>query len=223
MGLDMYLYRIRKPTDEELAPLLAKPDLTADDLEEAGFATLTAPLDDDCKTLEPYTAVVHCQSSRYVNLAQIRKDFQIPDNANVVSEGYGKQRVSYTFDNYEDFRMELAFTDAQLERYLFRQEEDLYVFAREEVLYWRKFYPLQNAIHDIFYRLNGRSLENCEYWPATDEVLELMYHPEKLYAEYAKTDDDRERIGWRVDAEREDPSAPPELGDNEALVYWEWY
>lgn len=73
------------------------------------------------------------------------------------------------------------------------RQEATYVFEEENVYYWRKRYDIQ----DLFYE--SYQVENCGY---TEVDIETLEHIQKEYDE-----------GLII----------PELGDDEAVFYHEWY
>lgn len=186
MGLDMNVYRVHKPLLDENEMYDGKDVkdivLSEKDINEPAL-----------RQLLPYCKKVRIMN-HYYDLEKIEKDYDVP---NVRIGGWGSDETgSYTTfygDNVRSFKVYKALIES---KYTIDREETCYVFARDEVRYWRKAYDVQEWFHDHI----PEPVENTGYYILTEDILLAFnetFHDEELPVE-----------------------APDEWG---ALVYWEWY
>lgn len=168
MGLDMYLYRAKKPkysTDEEF--------ITKNWLEEKGFYCIPKEsMDYSKEALLPY-----CKEDdvmiKMINIRQIIIDNGYdPDTCEIYLRYQIKDKIGYKICSENKVLKEIELTIEELKiRYEYESLEDVYVVDLKEVAYWRKEYDLQ----DYIYRIIDSSIDNCEYKKLSmDQVLDIL-------------------------------------------------
>ena len=188
MGLDMYAYKVRKPSLDP-SKVYARQELQRE--------YVVLPPDEATSELyqqvTPYAQKLRV-TCRYYDLEKIREDFNMPDAEiwMVSSEGIG---IGGKVNGIETTRK--ISTEQITACYIVVREEECLVFAAESVAYWRKEYDLQELICDSlggnvqdigFYqldkqtvdRINQYSADHCptEFieWVEPTETSALFYH-----------------------------------------------
>ena len=200
MGLDMCAYKIRKLDISEVAQLQGRyaSSLNKDYRSYVVFEKEEA-LDENGNfipmyaQLAPYLSEVEMIDTLF-NIDQLKKDYGIPEDADISGEGYIGNVSTYYFQwGQGEKRVEL--NDEEYEKYVYEDAVGFYICGCEEIAYWRKEFRLQ----DKMYELCPVEIENCGYYRCTDEMIAAM------------KDFDAFEDGV------------PECGSDEAIFYWEWY
>ena len=220
MGLDMYIYKISKISEQEALWMFGKPiSFLKEKFPRCDFFPVPEEDSEDYALVEglvPYAHKIAVLVEKW-NFEKIRKGFGIPDYATdgrVCMIGGGKTCFSFT-KPVSDFcgceeedeesesddapenaseRFEAEIPDDEQEKYVDVVAESAYVVKQEEIAYYRKYYVLQEALH----QLSPVTVENCGYYEMTDDMLDAVSD----YDNFFQT---------------------PDLEDGEALFYWEWY
>lgn len=203
MGLDMYMYKCRKLKEEEVQNLM---NGNIQDFEEQytffkkdefeGYETSFA------EDLLPVLTNVKVKA-KYVNIRKILKDFNIPENVDIVGEGYSGQEVEYTFANNKGFRKEVKLNyDILEEKYVYEAEDEYFVCEMTEVAYWGKAYDIQKFMHKMI----KVPIINCGYYHVSEPILSKLIKKKVIgNDEVYYTEEDFQCKG------------------DEIIVYHEWY
>lgn len=181
MGLDMYLYRIKKPT-VKFPEIITTKWLDEHELEHLPEKAIN---DKTCVQIKPYCI----EKSIQVELIDIKRI--IADRGITIddSTSYATTMISssaYGFSVYQgkERRDYITVPIRELrEKYVYKEFEKAYIFKQEDVAYWRKYRNLQDHIYDMF----CGNIYNCGYQKLTEEqVKDIMnfdqdncnvYHP----------------------------------------------
>lgn len=194
MGLDQYIYRVKKPQLEDRT-------YTAEEISNMGLASANV---DEVKyeasliaQILPYT-VVRNVTDGYINKEKIIKDFNLPKDSYIGMWSARGIDIGAVDDNgvYKN-----AFVSKQdiEEKYTIIKTVPTYIWKMEEEAYWRKHYELQDWFYEAIEDTYDEHVENCGYYVLNAEMIAEM----------------NARFDEHVP--EEDPT------DDEALVYHEWY
>lgn len=174
MGLDMYLKRITRLTDEE-KKYADEADYETLDGEYCLFRlgddgepdTADNGLDD----VMPYLHVV----KKGVKCIDFKKWFEkegIPQDARFGMSAVGVGERWWMFHaNGQDYRLDwMALTDKEREELTVTETRTYGVCKMDEVAYWRKSYSLQEALCNAC----DVAVENCGYYRLNDEIREVL-------------------------------------------------
>ena len=209
MGLDMHLFAISKLTDNELKKYHNHPIELLDDTNISVIRKETIE-DEEEAMIE---GIKSCLSEATVidsliDIKKIKIDNDIPDDAYISGQCYSFEFTEYIFRNDKGFRKEVKLPNDELyDKYVIHPESDVYLFHKHEVHYWRKYYNLQNLIHEMIEEDNNTDVMNCGYYPLTDEQIEQI---NDFLAQHPYEDGTHDEV---FDRNTED----------ETIVYWEWY
>lgn len=158
MGLDMYIYRVSKPTVENRT-------YTRENLEDAGMVVLSLEQSHDPLVTDiiPYLsrAIV---VNQYYDMQKIRSDYNLPDNAHITMYSGDCIGITWQRDNGENVRQEISNTDID-SKYTLTKTEECFVYYEEEVSYWRKEYEKRDFFYDKF------PVENCGYYKLNVNII----------------------------------------------------
>ena len=93
MGLDMYLYKVKKITDEKAASLNL---CNTENLDEKGYITLSSDNSEMFSSILEYGKKIIVKETN-VDLRKVKKDHGIPKNAEIVGYCFSHKEISYTF------------------------------------------------------------------------------------------------------------------------------
>jgi hypothetical protein len=93
MGLDMYLYKAKKMTDEEAASLHL---CNTDELEESEYVVLPTGQENMFSSIMDYGKKIRAKETR-IDIKKIKEDYKIPKNADIVGSYFSVDEISYTF------------------------------------------------------------------------------------------------------------------------------
>lgn len=165
MGLDMYVFRIRRVNlnnriySHDEIDALNLTTCTVDGFERAGSAM---------EQLRPYASKIQVVND-YYNLEQIIQDYKLPANSHIGMISGSGITVSGRDSNGQ--RVSADISSAEINsKYIISKTEDAYAWNSQQVAYWRKHYSLQ----EMFYDLIG-DVENCGYYKLSREMIEALY------------------------------------------------
>ena len=205
MGLDMYLIKAKKVADEEAAKT------NVEDL-KCSFFYKTDTDESLIDGLRPLLTERQVEASTW-DMAKIRKGFDIPEDAiegGPVMWGGGETVFSFFDPNDSDApAMYAAVKNDEEERYTNRVVTTVYLIDFTTVGYWRKNFPLADAIAAAFEE-DGIAVDNCGYYPLTESVIGEI---EELSGPTYDPNDI-----WSSGYSQLRPESPDEL-----ICYHEWY
>lgn len=227
MGLDMYVYKIGKISDEISEKLKAKPVHADSFRDDFGVSGICADCYDESLegSLFPFFTKVRVIKT-FWDMEKVWRDYQIPEGCRYdAGGGWSSGYTEFYFcngksgDEYESMTVKIP--ESEESKYLFDKEGDIYVFTMEEVAYWRKNYPL-------FRWLKAHLLETCEkhedcqYFPVDDEMRFMMEHLNEI----AKKPELFDKDDYCTPAnylEYEQSMKPVTLSPGEGLFYFPWW
>lgn len=177
MGLDMYLNRIQKLTDEE-KKLVADYHGKAID---GGIAEVVLTYIDgspiytgEIEDIMPYMHIVDIPK-RYWNEEKLKKHFDVPDNAIRVSEQYSHEGNVWTY-KFDGKYFNVAFNDIKdmVDEFLETHIVKCGYLKISEVAYWRKEYDLDEMLCKAY---DGEVM-NCGYHKLNDEMRKIILEHE---------------------------------------------
>ena len=172
MGLDMYIYRASRVSEENLKVMngMSRSDI------DAQFPRALVITDEDYREnatlyaeILPYMSSIKVDNE-YVDLAKIKRDNNIPEDAYVSGQSYDGTKAGYHFTvsgNKESYQVELPYEEME-KNYVFTRTDDARIVYIDEVYYWRKAYEIQ----DMFYAKHP--VENCGYYKLSCDELEAI-------------------------------------------------
>lgn len=175
MGLDMYVYKVKKPNFDsgkvyDRAKLMDHMILSAYDA-----AT------DLYKQLAPYAQKLRV-INRYYNIKKIREDFHMPD-ADISMISSDAISISGTVGGVEATR---TITTEQIDTlYTVNHEEECFVLALENVAYWRNKSDLEDFVYDSL----SECVENLGFYLLDEKTVEIIN-------QYCAQHDPAQSIEW---------------------------
>ena len=187
MGLDMYVYKITKFTDEEVD---AVSKMTYDEIIEKfkldNFGTFVKytsceyiHLMPEYAELLPFLSKIRIPC-RYIDLRKIKEDYKIPEDLfKTDCDKITEDNKTYIVFHFEDFdytrNIDVKIPeDIFHESYTFEEYTDFYFWKTTEIQYWRKNYELRDILHN---RCIKSDVENCGWYRVTDEmIVEMKKH-----------------------------------------------
>lgn len=166
MGLDMYLFRIKRPSIK-----------IPDDIDESWVKNHNLLYYDEDEIndirnvqLKPYT-IEKTVNTSLINLKKIKEDFNIKQDFYAFITFMSREEVGFEFYNEEEhINIRINKKDVE-EKYTFIKPIKSYIFQCEEIGYWRKNYSLQDHIYEMFHD----EIENTMYQKLTKEqALEIL-------------------------------------------------
>ena len=198
MGLDMYIYKMSKLTDEEVKQIEGKK---FDDIIQKNTNYAFIPrADKECdmgseKTLlsilKPTTIL-----DDYIDMEKLKKETKVPKTAFLTGRCISKNGGTFIFRWGKTRRRskEINLKFSELVNFVISKPVNVLVCKKQEVQYYRKHYDLQEALYEI----SSVPIENVSYIAMTDEMIEAVY---------------------RFD----DEFKMPEMNEGDMLAYYEWY
>lgn len=163
MGLDMYLYKVEKPSLENRV-------YTRSELEMMDCVVCVTGIDEYLiEEIIPYAEQVTVVN-QYYDVEKIIADYNLPKNSIICMISMEGIAVSGNDDQGNYVRQEVSHEEIA-ERYTLIKEELCYVWQREEVAYWRKAFRVQELWHKIL----NRDIANCGYYEVNREDLAAFY------------------------------------------------
>lgn len=144
MGLDQFIYRVRKPELEERV----YKSTEIDNMPNMHRVFLVDAEDemDLIEQLLPYT-VVRAVEAQFMDTKKIFEDYGLPENAHVRY----MSGVSITYEGTDENGNHVEKTISMWEvdeKYTVKKVLPCYIWESEEVQYWRKHYALQDWIYE---------------------------------------------------------------------------
>jgi hypothetical protein len=138
MGLDQYIYRIRKPKLENRA-------YTADEIEELHLSKALAKNVEANKRF--YAALLHYAVKRdytaeYFNVEKMITDYNLPQDSHITMIGGGCIGLT-GYDKYGNPICQKISIEEVEAKYIVTKTYPAYFWEEDEVEYWRKNYDLQ--------------------------------------------------------------------------------
>lgn len=168
MGLDMFLYKAKRPEYQKDDEFISKKWLL-----ERGFSCiLKEDINDSERCLLPY-----CREDAVMvdfhDMRQIMIDYGCnPDKCKISFSYRSNKKIGLTIYKNNEIIKEIQLTNEELdEKYKFESLEEVYVVKLEEVGYWRKAYDLQEYIYSML----DYNVDDCEYKKLSKEqVLKIL-------------------------------------------------
>ena len=241
MGLDMYLYKTKKMTNEEAASLHL---CNTENLEENGYTTLPVGSEDMFFSVLDYGKKI-CAKETRVNVKKLKKEHKIPMGANIVGTYYSVDEISYTFvwDELKIVRLPITteliyenidiikknygipddFTFLKERKY---RENKILSFSRQS----KKTVKLSNKeyesyLYDVEDDFWVFKMSEVGYWRKAYDLQNMIYEEFNNRIEncgyYQLRPSTMLKINfYQVD---HDESSFEPLSDDECYVYHEWY
>ena len=199
MGLDMYVYRLRRLSDAEMEDLHG---LNMDELEKRYMVFYGDSVDEYPSGIQhilPFLRKIEHVRTKTFNMERCMEHYGIPKDWIRTGAAYGNS-VQFSFrkrfeeireeDNldydpsipdspeklkvkrvkYSDEVKEIDMTSEEYDQFLEDIETSVYVCDGEDILYWRKEYDLQ----DMIYSLYEGQIENCGYHALNDDMKDAI-------------------------------------------------
>lgn len=164
MGLDQYIYRVKKPNIQDKV-------YTSDELRRMDLSKISV---EDFKNnpvlyedLRPYVVKrdVEC---KFYDLKKIVSDYGLPQNSSIWMYSMKGIEISGTTKNGE--RVNKAISTEEIEaKYVKTEILPYYIWEEEEVEYWRKHYDLQEWIYNNIYEV-----ENTAYCILSTDLIKQL-------------------------------------------------
>lgn len=197
MGLDMYAYRVRKPSKTEAIALNGLEERYLDEWAEShNYRIFSIDDEEDARLLHdmlPYM-VKATVIREHIDLDRIKSDNGIPNTAIICGQGWNNCEINYTF-SWGHATKRVTMDEAKLQTYVYKSEDVCYITDMEQIWYGRKEYDIKQAIHDS----GDDVIENCGYYKCNDAMLQVLCD-----------------MGGMTMPE-------PDEGEKEIIVYHEWY
>ena len=175
MGLDMFMFKVRKLSDKEVASLSGKNTqiFTNDILFFTKKDVEKEDTQDMLRDLKPYLTMIPAVTSFY-DVEKIKADNDIPAEAMIGMRCHERNNtMRFTF-YWKDGRKEVSFADTD---YVIDENVEVYACHHEEIRYWRKNYELQNKIYENY----DGEIENCGYYALNEEFLKELFPRRKYF------------------------------------------
>ena len=183
MGMDQYLYKVRKISDRTAKSLNGK---TYEELCELGYMVAKKETyKHSVQHILPYLQEINVMYE-YVDSEKMMQDYKIPKSADLVSRMQTKDKCAWSFigKDGKEYFVEIP-TDVVKSKYIRKALEPAYVYKETMIAYWRNEYKLADTIEDDF----GSNIENCMYCPMNDEMWDdvLSFRSEWTKPVYRRT------------------------------------
>ena len=163
MGLDMYLYKLSKPTKS--VEYLSQ--MSRDELIKNGYAVF-----DISKTLPPNFERIRSLAKKiitfdtYIDIDKIQHDFNIPDYADIIDRYWSNDNIIYVFDCIHNNETIIIPRESYQAKYIVTQTMKAFCIKRTELAYWRKNYDLSEEFHQSC----DTAIKNCGYYPLNEAM-----------------------------------------------------
>lgn len=189
MGLDQSIYRVSKPNIEDKV-------YTAEKISTMGLCRASVEeFESDIHLvgqLKPYVVKrdVEC---KFYDVEKMIADYNLPKDSHIWRYGGGGISIGGVTESGERVNQEISDDEIQ-EKYIKTEMLPHYIWAEEEVKYWRKCYELQDWIYE-----NIDTADNTAYCILSTELIHAI------------------NDWFGEDIPVEEPT------EESALFYWEWY
>lgn len=193
MGLDMYLYHIKKATDEDVAHVQGQK--LSNIIDDYGVY-----FDDEPSLIEaikPYLRQVTVRVTE-TDWDKLLTEHNIPLDVHLTGWSSGPEGRTYSLRDENDKLYHISLSHEEDERYDIEVDRDVYI-AHESTQcgYWRKNYALSDELSSITH------IENCGFYPVNEEMWDAIIN-----------------LNNSDGLEIEDYIP---ISDDECLAYHEWY
>ena len=193
MGLDMYIYKVKTPTDAQMKEvqkyswedLSDKTSLAAIAVDNFDFYP------DHINQLVPYSKKTEINRT-CLRYEDIYKHYGMNDRE-VTTVHHSKNGICFYLRTNEKEKREVFLSYEEVSKYETVIKQKVLVYEAEDVYYWRKAYDVQDYFYENF------AVDNCKYVEISVEDLENI---RECYDEDVPI---------------------PTLGEDEHLFYYEWY
>ena len=163
MGLDMWIFGIKDVSNENI------PDeMDSSCYEDNGYQVIDicTSYEEELRDLLPYSVTKNVKSM-LINMDKLKKDYNIPQEASVWL--WGSDGV-IGFQCGEDYNKQITVSDGEMEKYYEQVLLQSLIFKCDELAYWRKYYDLQDLIHNEY----CGEIYNCGYHKLDNELLKTI-------------------------------------------------
>ena len=161
MGLDMYLYRAKKPALK--MGIYSEDDDYISGLIQIPKEEITNPMYEE---LMPFVARIQVAEHRYDTEA-ISKDYKIGENVHPIS--FDSAAITFSGSNGTTPPIPKETIQSNYTKPVIQTR---FVVDIQEVYYWRKAYNVQNLIHNE----TDRVIENCGFYRITEDVAQKIHN-----------------------------------------------
>ena len=176
MGLDMYVYRIKKAELEERK-------YTTIELSNLGLSYVCVEdAHDDISLyaqLLPYTIKRNASAECY-DIEKMIADFNLPSNSHIGMYSYEMIVLYGTTDDGKYVKQEIFREDIE-KKYTITKTSTYYIWESENIAYWRKHYDLQDWIYDTL-----ENVDNTGFYILNADVITEL---NKKFDEYLPEED----------------------------------
>ena len=180
MGLDMYVYKMRKLSDREAQEINGLTFSGLKGINKNYIAFSEKEMVELGKTLyadvKPFLTAITYKSTT-VKQKELRRDRKLASQMVLGSCDYYEDKrewILYWFDkenpNNEDSMYRMVLTKDQMEKYLAYNPSTLYVVERQEIGYWRAQHELRERVH----KATQKKIENCGYYAVNKAMSEEL-------------------------------------------------
>ncbi len=177
MGLDMYIYKAKKPM------LVENTVYEEAEMNKAGFMLLS---EDEMNTpafeaLKSFAVKVNIMMQE-LNKEKIRADFDMGENM---------YESMFCGDNvtFRDGDKQCTISTKELkEKYMQSVDRMLYAVELTQIAYWRKEYDLQSQIYEAFEE-QDIYVENCGFYALDDEIAKMICEHDEMQAPAIQDED----------------------------------
>ncbi len=176
MGLDMWMYEVKKMTKKEIAMLNNMSYKEISDLPDFSYyikEEVDQKNEEFIEDLLPYTITVPV-NIKYCDLEKVKREHNIPDDYYLFRASYRNTadiEYEYGSSDYRKKKIIVNFTNEEFENYIVNKPRHLIVYKQKEVAYWRKFYELQEKIYDMYFEETTKEIQNCGMHSLSDDML----------------------------------------------------
>lgn len=168
MGLDHYVYRMKKIGKETLKQLNGKH---ADEFDWHKYLVLDAEyvetergMYEDLKgVLQPITVI-----KTFVDIPRIEKELEIPNTAGIIMTSHQGNTTTYIW-NTPDHKS-FTLNEQNEKEYTYNEEVPSYICYCTEVHYMRKEYEIQDAMYELY----DGDIQNCGYYHMSEDMLDKI-------------------------------------------------
>lgn len=178
MGLDMYLNRVTRLTDDEKKLVAENDDKTVEnsftEFVLTGINGNPIYIKGEIDDIMPFMHVIDVPK-KYWSETRLKRHFGIPDGAYRVSEQYSHEGNVWTYKLYGKY-FSVVFNDIKdnVDEFVDTHIVKCGYFKISEVAYWRKEYDLDNMLCKAY---DGEVM-NCGYHKLNDEMRKIILEHE---------------------------------------------
>ena len=158
MGLDAWLYRVRKLSDEELLHVTGY---------NYDLGIVCCPADDEY-LLESIEGIYRRKTlnTEIFDMPRIRQAAKVSESAVCTGQAFSNRGITFTFRDTDDHSRSITFRDGE---FLTHEYIDYLVFGQEELTYWRNNHDLDEELAEAC-----GGFEDCAYIYLNDAMKEIV-------------------------------------------------